>query len=138
MPANDQPQSRKGEVLHTASEELIASWEDHNFPHEEKIRQMANECDAQERERLALLKAIRSELPSGMAEMVIESAGLTSSGAAAQAGEKSGTAPTASVPAVSERALIGRIVVERGLVRDSIGPITALPEGEYELRRVER
>lgn len=40
--------------------------------------------------------------------------------------------------ASSESALIGKIVVERGLVRDSIGPITALPEGEYELRRVER
>lgn len=45
-----------------------------------------------------LLASIKSNLPSGMAEMVFESAGLTPSGSAAQAGEKSGTAPTASVP----------------------------------------
>lgn len=49
-----------------------------------------------------LLAAINTSLPSGMAELVLESAGLTSSGSAAQAGDKSGTAPTASVLAVKE------------------------------------
>lgn len=34
----------------TASEELIESWGNHDFPDEEKIRQMASECDAQQRD----------------------------------------------------------------------------------------
>ena len=50
-----------------------------------------------------LLSSVKASLPSGMAELVLESAGLTPSGAVAQDGEKSGTAPTASAPAVLSR-----------------------------------
>ena len=87
MAANDQPESRKLPRWTTAWPEWFGIF--------------GNVCVVPAEDYDRLLASIKSNLPSGMAEMVIESAGLPSSGSAAQAGEKSGTAPTAAVPAVT-------------------------------------
>ena len=52
----------------------------------------------------ALQEAVKSELPSGMVEMVIEKAARNLSGLVAQAEDKFGTATTASVAALSQPA----------------------------------